>query len=129
MLMKTATLLTLLALVLLVGCRQQAQPTAEASLQIDLRTEPEALAVGESTLIVTVRDASGQPISDANVNVRGDMNHAGMAPVIETAKGGTDGEYHLPFEWDMAGDWIVEVTVELASGLTETRTFDLLVEV
>ena len=59
----------LLILMLLVGCRQQAQPTVEASLQIDLRTEPEAPAVGEAILIVTVRDASGQPVNDAVIEM------------------------------------------------------------
>ena len=123
--MKFRNLFALLLVVFLVGCRQQAQTTTDTSIQIDLRQEPEAPVVGESTLIVTVRDANDQPINDAAVTVRGDMNHAGMTPVIETAKSGTDGEYSLPFEWTMAGDWIVEVTVELASGDVTSQTFDL----
>ncbi len=119
--------LTLLLLLLLVGCRQETQTTDDNSLQIDLRVEPEAPIVGEATMIVTVRDANDQPINDATVTVRGDMNHAGMVPVIEVVESGTDGEYFLPFEWTMAGDWIVEVSVELPDDTVETQTFDLAV--
>jgi hypothetical protein len=127
MLMRIWKLLTLMILSLLVGCRQQAPP--EASLQIDLRAEPEAVSVGDSMLIVTVLDADGQPVNDAKVTARADMNHAGMVPEIETVESGTDGEYTIPFEWSMAGDWIIEVTVELESGVSQSQTFDLLVEV
>jgi hypothetical protein len=51
-----------------------------------------------------------------------------MVPVIETVESGTDGVYELPFEWTMAGDWTVEVTVELTNGETATQSFDLSVE-
>jgi hypothetical protein len=121
------TILLLLVLVSLVGCRQQAQPKPETGLQIDWRFEPEEPVVGDSTLIITVRDASGQAINNATVTARGDMNHAGMVPLIETVAAGNDGEYFLPFAWSMAGDWVVEITVELADGTVDSQTFDLLV--
>ena len=116
-----------LAVLLTAGCRQQAQEAEDSGVTIDLRTEPEDAAVGEATLIVTVTDAAGSPITDADVSARGDMNHAGMVPVLgeaETAEA-ENGKYTIPFEWTMAGDWFVEVTVELPDGATMTETFDL----
>ncbi len=117
------TLVPLLLLVALTGCRQQAQTTAK-DVTIDLRVDPEAPAVGDATLVVTVTGADNQPINDATVTARGDMSHAGMVPVIETADKGTDGEYMIPFQWTMAGDWTVEVTVELTNGEKASKTFD-----
>ena len=118
---------TALIVLLAAGCRQQAQQAVVADLTIDLRVEPEAATVSDSTLIITVTDASGNPVSDATVSVRGDMSHAGMQPVLAESEGGADGEYTIGFEWTMAGDWIVEVTVELVDGTSATETFDLLV--
>lgn len=115
-------ILVLLLLVALTGCRQQAQSALDA-LTVDVRVDPEMPMVGESTLFITLTGASDQPISDATVSVRGDMSHAGMVPVIETVEGGTDGVYTIPFEWTMAGDWTLEITVELANG--ETGTYDI----
>jgi hypothetical protein len=118
-------IILLIGLLALVGCRQQTPTAADVELQIDLQVDPEPATAGEAMLVITVRDAAGQPISDATVTARGDMNHAGMVPVIESAENGADGVYAIPFEWTMAGDWIVEVTVALASGETVTQSFDL----
>ena len=112
----------------LAGCRQQTQSATDASLDIALRLDPEAATVGDATLIVTVKDSSGNPVNDAKVSARGDMNHAGMVPVIKDAASSKDGEYTIPFEWTMAGDWTVEVTVELKDGTKVSKTFDESVE-
>src|SRR5690606_15827576 len=63
----------------LAGCRQSAQ-NQTPDVDIVLRAEP--LAVGETTLVITLTDASGQPVSAQKVEVRGDMSHAGMQPVL-----------------------------------------------
>jgi hypothetical protein len=114
----------LLVLLMLLGCRQQTPDAAQTGLMIDLRVEPEDSTVGEATLIITVTDASGSPVNDASVSARGDMNHAGMVPVLADVDGGAAGEYTLPFEWTMAGDWFVEITVTLPDGTTAVQTFD-----
>ena len=56
---------------------------------------------------------------------RGDMSHAGMAPVIASSEDDADGVYRIPFEWTMAGDWFVDVTVTLADGREVVQRFDL----
>ncbi|MDE2635536.1 MAG: copper chaperone PCu(A)C [Chloroflexota bacterium] len=123
-------LLTGLALVLLViaACRQQ-QPAAPADIQLELKASD--TRAGETTLMLMVTDADGKPLSNpGTLSVRGDMNHAGMVPVFAEAEGATDGVFSLPFEWTMAGSWLVEASLTLPSGTvaSETFTFEILTE-
>jgi hypothetical protein len=55
------------------------------------------------------------------VTVEGNMNHAGMVPVLadpvrDDADGVADGSYRIPFQFTMLGDWIITVSVERADG-------------
>jgi hypothetical protein len=69
------------------------------------------------SLAVRVVDAAGQPITDATVRLEGDMNHAGMIPVITEPVGHeADGVYRVPFEFTMLGDWILSVFITTADG-------------
>lgn len=106
----------------LAGCRQSAQ-TSTADISIALRAE--SLAVGETTLHITLTDASGQPVSAQKIEVRGDMTHAGMQPVLAASSTGENGVYDLPFEWTMSGDWIVTVKATMADGTVAEKRFDL----
>lgn len=107
---------------LLAGCRQSAQ-TSTADIDIALRAE--SLAVGETTLEITLTDKNGQPVTAQKVDVRGDMNHAGMQPVLADVTTGENGRYDVPFEWTMGGDWIVTVKVTMPDGTTAEKHFDL----
>lgn len=106
----------------LAGCRQSAQ-TSTADISIALRAE--SLAVGETTLHITLTDASGQPVSAQKIELRGDMTHAGMQPVLAESSTGENGVYDLPFEWTMSGDWIVTVKATMADGTVAEKRFDL----
>jgi hypothetical protein len=115
---------------LLTSCRQQETPTAldDDALLIsveDSRTGD--VTTGESTLVVTVEDSAGNPVTDATVSVRGDMTHAGMSPILRESDDGTNGIYEVPFEWTMGGDWIVDVVVTLPDGSEHQRSFDFTV--
>jgi hypothetical protein len=121
MTMNRLAILLLFAL-LLAGCRQSAQ-NATAEIDIDLRAE--SLTTGETVLVVTLTDASGQPVSAQKVEVRGDMTHAGMQPVLAESSDGDSGEYEIPFEWTMSGDWIVTVKATMADGAVAEERFDL----
>ena len=107
---------------LLARCRQSAQ-TATAEIGIDLRAE--TLTIGETTLHITLADASGQPISAQKIGVRGDMTHAGMQPVLAEITSGENGVYDVPFEWTMSGDWIVTVKATMTDGAVAEKRFDL----
>jgi hypothetical protein len=109
----------------LVGCRESAKKSKTAAdVDIQFSVDP-APAVGESSIVVTLADKDGNLINDAKVAVRGDMNHAGMVPVLAETDKSEDGQYTIPFEWTMGGDWIVTVTVTLADGSTAEKPFDV----
>lgn len=119
--------LTLLA----AGCRQSTRSEATAAdvviaLVDDADSRP---LVGPGSLTIRLTTADGAPISDATVEVRGDMAHAGMVPSLaEVAPGQAPGEYVAALEWTMAGDWVVTVTATLSDGRAATQEFPLRVE-
>ena len=102
----------------LVGCAQ----TQAADGQITLNVAPKV--VGPAQVDVTVVDAQGRPISGATVQLRGDMTHAGMQPVITTLEDLGNGQYHAAnFQFTMAGDWVLTVQAELPDGASVERMF------
>ncbi len=113
---------------LLVGCGVARNDSSTGgNLDIALNY-PEPAAVGETTLLVTLIDASGEPVSDATVNVRSDMTHAGMQPEFGEVSESADGVYAVPFAWTMGGDWVVTVEAETADGESAEETFELTVD-
>ncbi|MDQ7026820.1 MAG: copper chaperone PCu(A)C [Anaerolineae bacterium] len=115
-------------MLILVGCRQEEALSSE-DINIALAFEPADLAVtGDSTVLVTVTDNDGNAINDATVTIRGDMSHAGMAPVIRDVETGEEGVFSTDYEWTMAGDWEVSVTVTLPDGTSAGETFAFTVE-
>lgn len=118
-------LLLLLLATFLLACRSEAVTSAnEVGIEITLETEQQPAVVGETLLIVEIADIAGEPVEAQMVTVRGDMNHAGMAPVIRDVEQATDGRYHVPFEWTMGGEWVVTVVAELTDGQTVEERFD-----
>lgn len=122
------TIVLLLLFVLLAGCARASDRPDDSGVTITLETRPDPAVVGDATLIVTLADAEGNPVEDAALNVKGDMNHAGMVPVLAEATSGPGGVGELPFQWTMPGDWIVTVEAILPDGATVTRRFDLSVD-
>lgn len=120
----------LLLLLLLPGCVRNSQRAAEnTAVAITLQQPLFPPLVGEGTVAVSVTDtATGEPVNDATVAVKGDMTHAGMTPVLAETSRGQEGVYKMPFTWTMSGDWIVTVTATLADGTQATRAFDVLVD-
>jgi hypothetical protein len=98
-----------------------------AGVQMSLEIVNLPATVGETTLQITLRDADGAPIDNAQLDIRGDMNEAGMLPVLRDASESINGVYRVPFEWTMTGDWFVIVTATLPDGITVEQQFDLTV--
>lgn len=109
---------------LLLACSSNTNSDTASDLQILVQPAPGG--INGETLGVQLTDSSGAPITDATVTVEGNMNHAGMAPVMtdavtDEADGTADGFYQVPFQFTMLGDWIISVTVARADGSTVTR--------
>jgi len=113
--MKRYTIVILgLLISILTACGGQADNTPiVTNAEISVRIEPEPPAMGESTLIITLKDSNGNAIDGATLSIHGDMDHAGMAPVDREASASTNGEYRVPFEWTMGGGWIVTISAQL----------------
>lgn len=119
----------LILLLVLAACGQQSAPTDVATnLSLSIRVEPEQLSVGETTLIVTLKDANGRRIDGANLQIHADMDHEGMSPVDREVNESSNGEYRVPFEWSMGGGWVVKVSARLASASEISETFNFFVE-
>lgn len=119
----------LVALVILAGCRQRNSiSNASETGQISLTVEPSPPNIGEAVLIVTLQDERGDPIQASLVQVRGDMSHAGMAPEFGKVETADEGEYRIPFEWTMGGDWILTITATLSNGEIIEDTFEFTVD-
>jgi hypothetical protein len=124
---KTLILAVLLSLAL-VGCQRiSQQPDSAADVNVALSVQPDPPGVGPSRLTISLTDAQGAPIEGARLQIKGDMTHAGMQPVLAEVEEGIGGSYETPFEWTMGGDWIVTVSAALPDGRSTTRQFNLTV--
>ncbi len=117
----------LIVLLFASACRQQQVAPADVLLEL---TTTNTL-IGETTLLLAVKDKDGKAISDPGaLRVRGDMSHAGMVPVFAETDQSSNGVFSLPFTWTMAGGWIVEASLTLPNGeiASETFSFEILSE-
>lgn len=113
----------------ITGCGQESAAMPPADVDIAIRIEPEPLAVGETTFIITLTDSSGSHIDGAKLQIQGNMDHAGMTPVDRETSESSNGEYRVPFEWTMGGGWIVTITAQLPNnGGEASETFEFFVE-
>lgn len=117
-------LVLLLSLLVLVGCRPEETTPEEVDVTLDIALEPEEPVVGEDATIAVTLMQGDEAINDATIEVRGDMNHAGMQPVIRTIEEAEDGVYTTDFDWTMAGDWIITVNATMADDTVVTEEFN-----
>ena len=122
---KAVCLLGVALLVLLSGCgrAQQANPTSNDDFTVALTTDPAPPVMGDGAVMVTLHDAAGHPVDNAQLALEANMSHAGMTPVNAAGARGEDGVYRVPLMWTMAGDWVVDVRFTLPDGQKITRRF------
>jgi hypothetical protein len=114
--MNTAAVLLFLPSFLLGGCRGE-MDTGDSGLTLDLAISPTPPAVGPARLIVSLVDSAGAPVQGALIVVEGNMSHAGMAPVVDTAQAEEPGRYGIgDFRFTMAGDWVLTLHATLPDG-------------
>ncbi len=105
----------------LLACGSRSEPvTVRAQgLEIEVAVEPAELRVGQNTLWVELRDASGKPVAGADVDVEVVMHAMGAMPAMGgpahvTEEG--EGRYRAEFALDMAGSWNVAIAAQPAGG-------------
>jgi len=89
-------------------------PGADApGYQIELTTNPSQPAVGDSEIVLDVRDNKGMPVTDAIVRITagmsGAMNHGDISGKADN-KGG--GKYGTRLKFSMAGEWNFTITID-----------------
>lgn len=106
-----------------VGCQRGAEGADDFTASLNVAPDPPRVGVARVT--VSLRDATGQSVTGAQVELEGTMSHPGMTPVIAAAMEDAPGVYRADLEFTMAGDWIIIVRATLADGRTWQRQIDL----
>lgn len=119
----------ILTLLTLSGCALR-QPKVDQAPEINLQilTTPDPPHVGPAQLTLLLHDPTGAAVEHARLQLRGDMTHPGMAPILREAGEDRPGEYPVGFEWTMAGDWILTVQGDLPDGRQLLRSIPIRVE-
>ena len=81
-------------------------------LTLTLETQPAKPKLGDNVVRLKIRDAKGNPVQDATVNVTFAMTMPGMAPGKTAAKHLKDGVYEAKVNLAMAGAWEISVSVQ-----------------
>jgi hypothetical protein len=115
--------LGLLVILFLGGCGRGSADLPD--VDVELAVSPEPPQIGPAVVTVTLRDAGGQPISGARVELEGNMSHAGMVPVIAQAPEVAPGRYQADLEFTMGGDWFILVRADLPDGRSMERKVDV----
>jgi hypothetical protein len=108
---------------MLTGCHKPARVSAQ--VLIEPQVTPQPARVGPAQIVFKLKDAAGNSISGAQTTLEANMSHAGMAPVFADPKEVTPGSYRCPFEFSMAGDWIMMVHITLPDGQKVEREFEV----
>ena len=98
----------------IIACRKASVPSAGILVAAHLDPQPER--VGSEIVTVTVTDVSSRPISHASVTVEADMSHPGMSPVFGEATEAAPGTYMGKIDFNMGGDWVLLMHVNLPGG-------------
>ncbi|MGE3269904.1 MAG: FixH family protein [Chloroflexota bacterium] len=114
-----------LLVVALTACRSGGTSSSDVRFAVNVTPSP-PVANMPAQVQVDLTNASGAPITDATVKIRGDMSHAGMQPVEAAATHEQGGRYVAKaFPFTMAGDWILTVEAALPNGTKAEHKLDL----
>jgi len=113
--------------VLSAGCGriQQTTPTPNDGYTMTMTAQPSQPGIGDGTLVVTLRDPAGNPVTGTGLQVEGNMSHAGMKPSFGKVTGEDAGQYTVAIPWTMGGDWYVDIKATLVDGRVIARRFPI----
>jgi len=120
---RTWILLSLSITLLLAGCGRGTQELLDVTVEVTV--EPSPPQMGPAMVTVNLYDSANQPIIGAAIELEGNMNHAGMVPVVATASEVTPGQYQGNLNLTMAGDWFILVQADLPDGRSMEHRVDL----
>ena len=118
-------------ILLLAACGSRSDTTSgNDDLQITLL--PPSVGGGRDIVRIQLHNREQASITDAIVMVEGNMNHAGMAPIMagpisDGDDGATDGIYQASLPFSMLGDWVITIAVNLADGSQTTQDINVTV--
>ncbi|WP_197454442.1 FixH family protein [Stieleria varia] len=118
-----ALVLTGILAVSVNGCQSPAEDMSK--VQVDLTLEPSEPVVGNANVMVRLTDTEGTLIEKADVQVEGNMNHAGMKPSFAEMTESEPGLYSGTLDFTMGGDWFLLVSAKMPDGTTVERKFDV----
>lgn len=107
----------------LPGCHRPAAPSQDISIQQSITPQP--VRSGEETITLRLAGPSGQPLTHAHIQVEGDMDHPGMAPVFSDAVETAPGSYQAPLTFTMGGDWVLLFHIVLPDGRKIEKQIDV----
>ncbi len=91
---------------------------------LEWRIDPHPPKRGPVTVTIHLEDEDGNSRTGATLELEGNMNHAGMAPVFSSLTETAPGTYVSDgFELTMGGDWILTVRGTLADGTSYEEAF------
>ncbi len=124
--------LVLLVMTALPGIVAAATPQGSSAqkpaLDITFTSKPSPPKSGENTFEVTVKDASGKPVTDAEVSAMFYMAAMGAMPEMKntvTLKHQKEGRYVGTGQVTMAGKWDVTVSVKRAGKEIGSKKFPI----
>lgn len=115
--------LAVLLLLGLAGCARGGSGLPD--VEVGAAVEPQPPQVGPAVVVVTLTGDDGQPLTGAQVELEGNMTHAGMVPVLATAAEVEPGQYRAELEFTMGGDWFILVRATLADGRSLEEQVDV----
>ena len=81
--------------------------------------------VGPATVAVQLADAAHNPVDRAAIMVEADMSHPGMSPIFAEANESAPGSYRAYINFNMGGDWVLLLHINLADGRKIERQVDV----
>ncbi len=112
---RRALLLLLLGGVWILGCRPGTNGT-DVDAQVAIEFDPRPPAVGTTGLKIILTDPESRPVRLEQLEVEGNMNHAGMRPVFTRLEETEPGHYVGTIEFTMGGDWFLLLSGQLSGG-------------
>lgn len=120
-----ACLVLCTAVAVSIGCRQATTQQSNTDTKVDLTFEPSPPVVGDAKVTLSLASESGEPIKGAEVQLEGNMNHAGMKPSFADLAEVEPGRYTGTLEFTMSGDWFILVTATTKDGQRVERKIDV----